>query len=102
MEIDSSSKFKQRTEYSKRKSNDSNAAKRRNSSDRATGPRRQRLNYVVQEDSKEDKANYEKAAKEEVEEIESDNEFAPDDDSVHFLGNTPGCRSSCDGWLEEH
>jgi len=45
MEIDSSSKFRQRTEYSKRQSNDTNAAKRRNSSDRATGPRRQRLNY---------------------------------------------------------
>jgi len=44
---------------------------------------------------------YENAAKAEVEDIDSDNEYAPSDDSLNFLGNAPGCRSLNDGWLEE-
>ena len=102
MEVDSSFKFKQRTEYSKPQQNESNAPKRRNSSDRSTGPRCQRLNNVVQEDSNQYKAEYENAAKDAVEEIDSENEGAPGDASIHFLGNAPGYRTLNDGWLGEH
>lgn len=106
MEVDSSSKFRQRTEYNTNKPNESNASKRRNSSDRSTGPRRQRLNNVVQETpktndskTKDPKQEYEKAAKAAVDEIDSDNEYAPSDDSLNFLGGAPSCRSLNDGWL---
>lgn len=101
MEVDSSSKFRQRTEYNQNQPNESNATKRRNSSERQTGPRRQRLNNIVQTDSEEQKVAYEKAAKAAVEEIDSEEEY-DQADSVHFLGNTPGYRSSNDGWLGEH
>jgi len=88
MEIDSSSKFRQRTEYNQNQPNESNAPKRRNSSERQTGPRRQRLNNIVQADSEEQKIAYEKAAKAAVEAIDSEEEY-DQPDSVPFLGNTP-------------
>jgi len=50
---------------------------------------------------KETKEEYEKAAKAAVEEIDSENEYAPSDDSLNFLGDAPGCRSLNDGWLGE-
>lgn len=108
MEVDSSSKFRQRTEYNKNNPNEFNASKRRNSSDRWTGQRRQRIDNVVQEISKtkdpkpkDPKQEYEKAAKAAVEEIESDNEYVPSDDSLNFLGDAPGCRLLYDGCLGE-
>lgn len=101
MEVDSSSRFRQKTDYSKRQANESNAPKHKNSSDRSTGQKRQRVNNVVQTDSKEAVTEYDKAAKEAVEELDSENEYAPGDDSVNFLGNTPGFRTSNGGWLGE-
>jgi len=83
--------------------NESYASKRRNSSERLTGPRRQRLNNVLQvaPKQKETKEEYEKAAKAAVEEIDSENEYAPSGDALNFLGDAPGCRSLNDGWLGE-
>lgn len=108
MKVDSSSRFRQRTEHNNNHPNESNASKRRNSSDRSTGSRRQRINNVVHETSKpkdpkpkDPKQEYEKAAKAAVEEIASDNEYAPSDDSLNFLGDAPGWRSLNDGWMEE-
>jgi len=103
MDFDSSSRFRQRTVHNKNHPNESNASKRRNSSERSTGPRRQRLINVVQEapKQKDPKEEYEKAAKAALEEIDSENEYAPSDDSLNFLGNAPGCRSLNNGWLGE-
>lgn len=92
MEVDASSRFRQRTEYIRNNPNGPNTYKRRNSSDRLTGPRRQRINIVVQENpkpkdpsAKDPKQEYENAAKAAVEDIDSDNEYAPSDDSLNFL-----------------
>jgi len=108
MEVDASSRFRQRTEYIRNNPNGPNTYKRRNSSDRSTGPRRQRINNVVRENpkpqdpnAKDPKQEYENAAKAAVEDIDSDNKYAPSDDSLNFLGNAPGCRSLNVGWLGE-
>jgi len=66
------------------------------------------INNIVQENpkpkdpsAKDPKQEYENAAGAAVEDIDSDNEYAPSDDSLNFLGNAPGCSSLNDGWLEE-
>jgi len=56
-----------------------------------------RLRTLTQKDPKRE---YENAAKAAVEDIDSDNEYAPSDDSLNFLGDAPGCRS-LNGWLGE-
>jgi len=87
MEVYASSRFRQRTEYNRNNQNGPNTYKGRNSSDRSTGPRRQRINNVVQENpkpkdpnAKDPKQEYENAAKAAVEDIDSDNENASSDD----------------------
>lgn len=104
MEVDSSSKFRQRTNFDKSQTNDQYAQKRRNSSQRVTGPRRQRINNVVQapKTSKKQEAEYEKAATAAVNDTDDENESTYNDDSLNFFGNAPSCRLSNANWLGEY
>jgi len=101
MEVDSSSKFRHRTNFSKPQNNAEQAQKRPNSSDRMTGPRRQKLHNVVQSAPNAEAPRYENAAEAAVIEIEEDAQSLGDDDSLNFLGNDPDCRISNDSWVGE-
>lgn len=99
MDVDPSmSKVRQLTNWRDRPAQQSvngQAAKRPNSSERHTGPRRQRLNRVVQHNE------YDEAAAEAVGEILDDSDSLEDNDLVNFLGVNPGYRSSSGSWLGE-
>ncbi|EDW53853.1 GM16872 [Drosophila sechellia] len=100
MEIDpSTAKSRQETNWGKPQSNSNN--KRRNSSQRYSGQRRQRVNNITQSHEQEE-SGYSVTAEAEVASIEEGNDSDELKDLLHFLGNAPDCRSSNDSWLVEH
>lgn len=99
MEVDSSSIFRQRTYYGKPQEEVEQAQKRSNTSDRATGQRRQRFNNIVQNASQEQDPSYADVAEAAVTQTEEDSEAGFESDSVNFLGNAPGCHSSSGSWV---
>jgi len=75
MEVDpSAAKFRQETSWGKNQSNSN--YKRQNSSQRQSGPRRQRINNIAQSHEEED-AGYPATAEAEVANIEEDDVFSP-------------------------
>ncbi|TDG38751.1 hypothetical protein AWZ03_014827 [Drosophila navojoa] len=104
MDVDASTtKFRQQTQYSKDHAENSQVEsargqKRPNSSERVSGQRRQRLHTTVQHNHDNDDHSYNKTASREVAEVDDDSDSATGDDSINFLGNAPGYRSSNGCW----
>lgn len=104
MDVDASTaKFRQQTQYSKDHAENSQVEsargqKRPNPSERVSGQRRQRVHTTVQHNHDNDDHSYNKTASREVAEVDDDSDSATGDDSINFLGNAPGYRSSNGSW----
>lgn len=104
MEVDSSSKFRQQTNWNPQKgdpnSDNNRNQKRSNNSEQMTGQRRQRVNNISQQAQPEDSQKYQEAATAAVASIDDDSDSGNEAGSLNFLEDTPGCRLSKSNWLE--
>jgi hypothetical protein len=110
MEVDSSSRFRQPTNFQRQTASGPNQTpspafggnqqqgnqKRPASSQRVSDFRRQRVNHLRQEDQEEAEyeQQYTQAAEEDAEELEADNESEYETDALNFLAEHPCFRSS--------
>lgn len=103
MEVDSSSKFRQQTNWNPQKgdpnSDNNRNQKRSNNSEQMTGQRRQRVNNISQQAQPEDSQKYQEAATAAVASIDDDSDSGNEAGSLNFLEDTPGCRLSKSNWL---